>query len=79
MLSANVSKSVTDRWENDVVFTHPYHVGKSCSKFGLIPLSSLGGDSVTDRQVDGKIILLSHTLTTRGSHAARSVEFRPVV
>ena len=28
---------------------------------------------------DGKIILLSHTLTTRGSHIASLVKFRPVV
>ena len=36
----------TDRWK-----THPYHAGKSCSKFGLILPSGLGGESVTDRGI----------------------------
>ena len=30
-------------------------------------------------QMDGKIMLLSHTLTMRGSHVASLVKFRPVV
>ena len=25
------------RWKNNVALAHPYHEGKSCSKFGLIP------------------------------------------
>ena len=32
-----------------------------------------------NRQVDGKIMLFLHTLTTRGSHVASLVEFHPVV
>ena len=27
----------------NVALAHPYHVRKSCSKFGQIPLSGLGG------------------------------------
>ena len=46
------------------------------------------GDSMTDRWTDirhtegqthGKIVLLPHTLTIRGSDVASLVEFRPVV
>ena len=35
-LSANVAKSMMDDWmdgKNNVSLTHPYHTGKSCSKF----------------------------------------------
>ena len=34
-------------------------------------------NSVTDGQMDRKIMLLSHTLTTWGSHVASLVEFPP--
>ena len=30
----------------NVAITHPYHEGKLCSKFGLIPPIGLGGDRV---------------------------------
>ena len=33
-----------------IALAHPYHTGKSCSKFGEIPPRVLGGDSVTDRR-----------------------------
>ena len=36
-------------------------------------------DGWMDRQTDGKIMLLSHTLTTRGSHIGGLVKFHPVV
>ena len=49
MLGANVAISISDGWKTNVAFAHPYHVGKSCSKFCLILSSGLGGDSVTDR------------------------------
>ena len=42
-----------DGGKNNVALAHPYHIGKSCSKFGLILLSGLGGDSMTDGQTDG--------------------------
>ena len=50
--------------------------------------NGLGGDSVSDKWTDdegmdgrthGKIILLSHTLTMKGSDVASLVEFRPMV
>ena len=49
-----------------------------------IPLSGLGEDSVTDSWTDpgwtdGKMMLLSHILTMRGSDVASLIEFRPVV
>ena len=40
--------------EKYVAITHPYYAGKSCSKFGLIPPSGLGGNSVTDGWTDGQ-------------------------
>ena len=50
----------------------------------LVLPSGIGGDSVTDRWTDagwtnGKIMLLLHTLTMRGSDVASLVEFCPVV
>ena len=27
--------NLMDRWKNNVALAHPFHVGKSCSKFGL--------------------------------------------
>ena len=39
--------------ENNVALTHPYHMGKSCSKFGKYLPSGLG-DSVSDRLMDGQ-------------------------
>ena len=47
---ANVANSVMDGPKNNVALTHPYHLGKLCSKFGQILPSGLGGDSVKDRQ-----------------------------
>ena len=44
--------SVTDARKTYVVLAHPYHEGKSCSKFGWIMPSSLEGDSVSDRWTD---------------------------
>ena len=68
------------RMENNVTLAHCNHEGKWCSKFGLIPPSGLGGDSVADRRrTDEKIRLLSHTLNLRGSDVASLVEFRPVI
>ena len=73
--------SVVDRWtdpgrKNNIALVHPYHDGNS-------PNSNKRGDSMTDRwvdarQMDVKIVLLSHILTMRGSQAA-IVKFRPVV
>ena len=40
------------RWKNNIALAQPYHKGKSCSKFGQIPPSGLGGDGLTDRQMD---------------------------
>ena len=65
---------------NRLALPYPYHEGMLCSKFGLTPSSGLGGDNVMDaRQTDGKIVLLSQTLTMRGSDVTRLVEFRSVV
>ena len=36
-------------------------------------------DRLIDKQRDGKIILLSHTLTMLGTHIASLVKFHPVV
>ena len=60
----------TERKNN--ALTHPYHEGRSCSKFGYIPPSNLGGDSVTERwtdpgRTDAKKMLLSHTHYHEGS------------
>ena len=76
-----------DARENNVALAHPYHEWKWCSKFGWIPPSGLGGDSVTDkwtvdRRMDGRREtkkLLSHTLSMSRSDAASLVEFHPVV
>ena len=38
-----------DKQKNNVVLAHPFHEGKCCSKFALIPPSGLGGERVTDR------------------------------
>ena len=43
------------RTEKNVAFAHPCHEGKLCSKFGRIPSSGIGGDSVTDRRTDGRM------------------------
>ena len=44
-----------DRQKNKVSIAHTYHAGKSCSKFGLIPLSGLGGGSVkADGRTNGR-------------------------
>ena len=39
---------MTDGQKNNVALAHPYHEGKSCSKFGYIPPSGLGRDSRVD-------------------------------
>ena len=51
-LCANVAYtcSVTDKVKNNIALAHLYHVRKSYSKYGQIPSSGLGGDSMTDRQ-----------------------------
>ena len=47
-----------DRWtmkdaqKNNVARAHPYLEGLWCSKFGWIPPSGLGGDSMMDRRMD---------------------------
>ena len=42
-------------WRADgLVLPHSYHEGRLCSRFGYIPPSGLGADSVTDRWTDGK-------------------------
>ena len=79
----------TDAWRMDAqknmfALANPYHEGKWCGKFGWIPLSGVGGDSVTDRRTHGrmdhgKIVLLSHTFTMSGIGVASMVEFLPVV
>ena len=43
------------RQKNNVALAHPYHEGKSCSKFCLIPPSGLGGDSVMKGRTDGGV------------------------
>ena len=47
--------------KNNVAIAYPYHAGKSCSKFSLIPPSGLGGGSMrpdgrTNGRTDGKIM-----------------------
>ena len=71
-----------DEQKINVALAHPYHEGKWCSKFGCIPPSGLGGDSMTDRWTDDgrtEKMLLSHILTMRGSDVTSLDEFRPVV
>ena len=40
--------------KNNVALAPPYHVGKSHTKFGYIPPSGLGGDTIMDRWTDGQ-------------------------
>ena len=47
-LVANVANSIPD----GRALPHPYHDRRSCSKFGLIPPSSLGENSVKDEWTD---------------------------
>ena len=42
-----------DEQKNNVALAHPYHEGKSGSRFGSILLSGLGGDRVMDGWTDG--------------------------
>ena len=42
-----------DAQKNNAALAYPYHEGKRCSKFGRIPSSGLGVDSVKDRRTDG--------------------------
>ena len=63
---------MTDRWTPDgkiVLLSHSLTKGGvgACSRFGQIPPSGLGGDSVTDRwtdagRMDGRKNMFSHTL-----------------
>ena len=39
---------------NNVALTHPYHAGKSCSKFGKIPFRRRQRDGQTNRETDGQ-------------------------
>ena len=55
-LFADVAYSMTD----GLAPPNPNHKGRSCRMFGQIP----------PRRTDGKIMLLSHTLTIRGSDVA---------
>ena len=41
-----------ERRKNNVALAHPYPKGKSCSKFGYIPPSGLGRNSVTEEWTD---------------------------
>ena len=42
-----------DEWmEKTVALAQSYHTRKSCSKFGYVPPSALGGDSVTNGRAD---------------------------
>ena len=52
----------TDGWMDRkiMLLLHTYHTGKSCIKFGYIPPSGLGGDSMTNRWKDRG--------TNRGTH-----------
>ena len=54
------TKITWGRVKNNVAVTHPYHMEKSCSKFGKIQPSDLGGNSVTDRGVYNSHIALKH-------------------
>ena len=51
-----------ERWKNNVALAHPYHEGKSCSKFGRILPSALGGDSMMDGWMDGDVHNISLAL-----------------
>ena len=71
----------TNAQKNNVALAHPYHEGK-----WLIPPGSLVGacrtdGRTTDAWTDGRTekVLLSHTLTIRGSEIESLVEFRLVV
>ena len=44
--------------ETNVALEHPYHEGKSCSRFGQIPSTGLGGDRVMDGRADGCVLSL---------------------
>ena len=59
---------MTDKWmdngrrdaqKNNAALAHLYHEGKRCSKFGRIPPSGLGGDSVTEGWNDGRMEALT--------------------
>ena len=73
-LVANVANSIPNGRTDGLALPHPHHDRRSCSKFGLIPPSGLGEDSVKDGRRWTKI-LLSHTLITRGSDLVSSIEF----
>ena len=56
MLQTNgrTTDALTDAQRNNAAIAHPYHERKRCWKFGRIPPSGLGGDSVTYRRTDGQ-------------------------
>ena len=39
-----------------LALAHPYHEGRSCSKFGYIPSIGLGENSVMDRWKDDGLV-----------------------
>ena len=87
-------------WQMDGhAFPHPYHEGRSCSKFGffdwlcwdlktcqplwviLCCLPKKGRKEIEEivEEMKEKRMLLSHTLTMRGSDVASLVEFPLVI
>ena len=73
---SGLEESLTDRWtdagrmdcKSNVALAQPNHEMKWCRKFGWIPPSGLGEIGQMDGWwMHGKIMLLLHTLTTRGS------------
>ena len=57
-MTGQMDRLKMDGWKNNVALTHPYHEGKSYSKFDLIPPSGLA-DSKTDGWTATFIISLS--------------------
>ena len=82
-LGANVANSVTDwRTARQTHSRTPLQREDAMKQVWFNLPSGFGRDSVTDgradRQTEWKIMLLSHTITMRGSHVASLVKFRPV-
>ena len=80
----DISCRLSPRRKNDIVLTQPYHEGKSslvkfCQVAKVRWCEGWMVGCWMDGQTDRKIMLLSHTLTTRGSHVASLVKFFPVV
>ena len=78
-----------DAWKNSVALAQPYHEGKWWQVWLNSAQWFMGEiewwtcwrmmDAQKDGWMHGKIVLLSHDLTMRGSDVASLVEFRPVV